>query len=115
MDLLYLNCDTCSDQTSFFNLYDASDFINNFGNTNYQQLFYRSYLYAENNTSPIENPQQIFVKNINPEGYYTINFFFIETSFSVLETIIVSEDSNGILLNNEGTFNLRNKSNATRN
>jgi len=121
------NCDIDNDQTSFFNLNDSFSFIDNPRDIEFQQVFYNSLLDAENNENPIDhseiyentqNPEQIFVKNINPDNCSSISSFFIETSYTVLDpidTMVVCEDSDDILSNNQGTFNLRTKSNAIRN
>lgn len=113
-------CDTDNDGTSFFNLENIGDKMNN-PNPEYEYTFYHSQNDAENDINPIPNhqtyqnqvnPEEIFVKITSPKGCVTISNFFIETTYTELgpiNPIYTCEDSDNVLNNGEGVFNIDNK------
>ena len=116
-DQVLIQCDSDNDGVSFFNLEEIGNKMNN-PNPDYEYYFYKTLNDATLNTNQIEdhetyqnqtNPEEIFVKIISPEGCESISNFFIEASYVVLDPIsnmYTCEDSDLILNNGEGTFNI---------
>lgn len=111
-------CDTDNDGVSVFNLENISDFISN-SNSEFQYSFYHDLQAALNNESPISNPnqysnrtnpEQLFVKVITDKGCPLVTSFFIENTYTTtttpLPTFYVCENSDAILNNSKGKFDL---------
>ncbi len=111
-------CDTDNDGISVFNLKNISDFVSN-SNSEFQYFFYHDMQAALTNESSISNPsnysnttnpEQIFVKIITDKGCSIVTSFFIENTYTTittqLPTFYVCENSDAILTNSIGTFDL---------
>src|SRR5690606_16479855 len=111
-------CDTDSDGIAFFNLNDIeSQIINASGND--QLLFYHTYNDALQDTNRIPNPEAyenqinpetIYVTLISPEGCSSINDFTLEATQATLGGIppmVTCEDSDNVVGNSLGVFDLR--------
>lgn len=111
-------CDTDNDGFSIFNLENISDFISN-ANFDFEYCFYNDSQDAQNDTNRIQNPNQyinrsnleeIFVKIITEKGCPLITSFFIEnrttTSTTQIPNFYICENSDGIMNNLEGQFDL---------
>jgi len=109
-------CDPNNNTTSFFNLENIGDKMNN-PNPDYEYAFHHNLNDAELSINPIQNPQtyqnqtnpeEIFVKITSPQGCVLISNFFIETTYTELAQInpiyACSENEDG-----EGKFNIDNK------
>ena len=113
-----LQCDPDNDGISTFNLLNIADKMNNPDNIEYDFTFYNTYedvidhSNAVTNTELYENtsnPQKLYVEIVSPEGCSTISDFFIESTYTqldALEGIVTCEDSDDVLNNGEGLFNL---------
>ncbi|MFY9241464.1 MAG: T9SS type B sorting domain-containing protein [Polaribacter sp.] len=113
-------CDISNDGVDVFDLYDIEDRITN-PNLNLELHFYRSLTNAQNDIDRIpnpnnfenqSNPQELFVRAISENGCENVSNFFIRTTFVDLGNIppmFVCEDSDGILNNGEGLFDLQRK------
>lgn len=120
-----IQCDSDNDGVSYFNLEEIGNKMNN-PNPDYEYYFYKTLNDATLDTNQIENhqtyqnqtnPEEIFVKIISPEGCESISNFFVESSYVVLDPIpnmYVCENSDNILNNGEGTFNIGQKENQIR-
>ncbi|UPQ80568.1 T9SS type B sorting domain-containing protein [Flavobacterium azooxidireducens] len=121
-----IQCDSDNDGVSFFNLEEIGNKMNN-PNPDYEYYFYKTLNDATLDTNQIEghetyqnqtNPEEIFVKIISLEGCESISNFFIESSYIVLDPIAnmyICEDSDNVLNNGEGTFNIGFKEDEIRN
>ncbi|WP_291117572.1 T9SS type B sorting domain-containing protein [Flavobacterium sp. UBA6135] len=121
-----IQCDSNNDGVSFFNLKEIGNKMNN-PSVDYEYFFYQTINDAISDTNQIENyeiyqnqtnPEEIFVKIISLEGCELISNFFLESSHIVLDPIAnmyVCEDSDNILNNGEGTFNIGFKEDQIRN
>ena len=116
-------CDIDNDGVSLFNLNDVQyGFVNNSQSDVYQFEFYTSLNDAQNQNNPItnsqqfqntSNPQQLFVNIETANGCISTDSFFIEVlnqNLEVLPPYIVCDDSDEILDNNIGRFDLYQKS-----
>lgn len=121
-----IQCDTDNDGISFFNLYTIEEKIPNPAKLPFELYFYNSYDDALNQINELQNPglfenqtnpQELFVKVVSQEGCITISNFFIETTYTALNDIEVMyscENSDNLLNNDEGLFNLKAKEEAIR-
>ncbi|HIC32062.1 MAG TPA: T9SS type B sorting domain-containing protein [Flavobacteriaceae bacterium] len=112
-------CDVDYDGISSFNLYDYSLYIENSENEEFEITFFNNYQDAVNNINPISNPnnyeneynlEEIHVRILSERGCLTISNFFLESNYFSLENIpttYVCEDSNDILDDLLGSFDLR--------
>lgn len=113
-------CDPDNDGRALFNLYAIEDQMID-AVSEYTFAFYNTLEDATNQINPIlnpesfenqNNPQQIFVQIENLEGCTSISNFFIEATYVSLGEIapmFTCENSDNILNNSIGTFNLRDK------
>lgn len=120
-------CDTDNDGVSFFNLYTIKEKMVNLANLEYEFDFYDTYDNALNDLNKISNaelyenlsnPQELFVKVVSEEGCFTISNFFLETTYTALDDIEVMyscENSDNLLNNAEGVFNLKAKEESIKN
>ncbi|GGK12001.1 hypothetical protein GCM10007962_02800 [Yeosuana aromativorans] len=114
-------CDTDNDGHGIFNLYNIEEKMSKRSNTDYEFYFYNTHDDAINDTNEIanpdeyenkSNPEELFVKIINPEGCITITNFFIETTYTVLDPIdpmFSCELSDDVYNNGVGAFDLKSK------
>lgn len=118
-------CDTDNDQVSYFNLENIGALMNN-PDPEYQYVFYHSMADALNDENAIENhyqylnqsnPEEIFVKITSTKGCISYSNFFIETTYTELgniSPIYACENSDDIVGNNIGKFDLDTKENHIR-
>ncbi len=122
-----IQCDSNTDGISIFNLYTIEEKISNARNIAYEFTFYNTYEDATNQVNEIQNPevfenktnpQEIFVKIMNPEKCAIISNFFLETTYTELDkiqeiyTCVTAADSEN---NPTGDFNLKLKETEIRN
>lgn len=100
-----------------FNLYNIKDFTDD-ANSDYSFSFYNSYFDAINNENVISNPElyestsvheEVFVRITSATKCITIGSFFLDnysTAMFQLDDIYTCENSDGIINNSEGQFNL---------
>jgi gliding motility-associated-like protein len=112
-------CDD-DDGTSYFDLSDIKNKIIA-QDLEYTYNFYESKVDAENNENKIPNPekyknkfnpQEIYVRISNRRGCYSFTSFLIETTnikTENIENMTACEDSDSIIGNSEGVFNLKYK------
>ncbi|WP_299111266.1 T9SS type B sorting domain-containing protein [uncultured Winogradskyella sp.] len=124
-DLELINCDTDTDGISVFNLFNIRESITN-PDLQEQLIFYETLNDAEQDTNPIDNPinytnttvnQEVFVRAINENECYSISSFFLNTVFVELTNIpdfYTCENSDDIVGDGNGTFDLDNISNTIR-
>jgi len=120
-----IQCDVNNNGINFFNLTDIKYNIIDYDLID-SMKFYLSHSYAVDNLNEIIDPEnyesssrkEIFFRIYNKKGCYTINSFFIETSFVELGNVLdyytcsLSENSTN---NNLGFFNLGEKRALIRN
>ena len=119
-------CDVLNNGESIFNLNTIDEKIPSYTDTD-SLFFYNSYQDALNDINPISdtdtyenssNPQELFVKIVTQNGCESISNFFIEAIYEelggIIATMYVCEDSDDILNNDEGLFNLRAKEGEIR-
>lgn len=116
-----MQCDTDNDGISFFNLNTIEEKVVNPTNLEYEFDFYDTYDDAINDLNKISNPelyenrsnpQELFVKVVSKESCFTISNFFLETTYTALNDIEVMyscENSDNLLNNAKGIFNLKAK------
>ncbi len=121
-----VQCDVNNDGIDYFNLNTITDKISQ-PNSDLTFYFYETQTDAEQDTNKIltpesyqnkMNPQIIYVRAVNKNDCYTIENFTIESSFVNIPAIapmIVCEDSDGIVNNNEGQFDIKTKKEDIRN
>ena len=119
-------CDLDNDGISNFNLNTVIDLIDD-GTPEHKLVFFNSLLDAQIENDSISapeaftntsNPQELFVKITSPEGCESISNFFIETTFTPLDAILpvyTCENSDNVLKDNQGLFNLAFKETELRN
>ena len=119
-------CDISNDGVDIFDLYDIEERITN-PNLEHQFYFYRTLAHAQNDTNRIpnperfeneSNPQEIFVRAISTNGCVSVSNFFIKTTFvqlGAINPIYTCEDSDNVVGNSEGYFDLRIKEREIRN
>lgn len=100
-----------------FNLFNVKDFTNDV-NSDYSFSFYNSYLDAVNDENVISNPElyesisvheEIFVRITSATKCTTIGSFFLDsyiTTMFQLDDVYTCENSDAIINNSEGEFNL---------
>ena len=111
-------CDNDNDGFSIFNLKNISDFISN-ANSEFEYYFYMSLLDAQNDENRILNPinytnrfnsEEIFVRIVTENDCPLITSFIIEsvtTTPSIqLPNFYTCENSDNVMNNSEGTFDL---------
>ena len=120
-------CDPDDDGYSVFNLYNIKEKMTNSNDEDFDFQFYHTYndaiiendsLINASNYINQSNPEEIFVKITSAKGCSAISNFFLETTYTELEditAIVTCENSDDILNNDEGRFNLRSKENEIRN
>ena len=109
-------CDVDNDGQSVFNLENIKSFITD--GSEFEYTFYHSSTDAISEIDSIQNPlsyenianpEQIFVKMVTPNGCTSIANFSLENytpNIQPIQDFFVCEDSDGIINNAEGTFNL---------
>ncbi len=120
-----IQCDVNNDGVDYFNLYNINHKISQPG-SDLTYHFYETKADAEKDTNRITtpesyqnktNPQLIFTRAINKNDCYSIETFSIESSFvniPAINPMIVCEDSDGIINNNIGLFNIKAKKDEIR-
>jgi PKD repeat protein len=110
-------CDSDNDGISNFSLNTIIDFVEE-GTSEYELDFYYSRSDAEIDLGKIQNdtifentsnPQELYVKITSPKGCISFSNFFIQTTFTPLDNlnpIYTCEDSDSVLNNGEGLFDL---------
>lgn len=113
-------CDNDNDGFSVFNLQNIKDHADDINN-DYTYTFYNSMADLVNEINPIQNyqqytntsnPEEIFVKIVSAKGCVTRTSFFLvnnQTNILPISTIYVCENSDGVLNNSKGKFNLGEK------
>lgn len=119
-------CDLDNDGISNFNLNNVIDFVEE-GTPEHLLSFYNSQTDAENDLNVLpnpqlfentSNPQELFVKITSPQGCVSISNFFVETTFTPINEIAPSytcENSDAVLNDNQGLFDLASKEMEIRN
>ena len=115
-----IQCDVNNDGVDYFNLYNINNKIS-LPNSDLTYHFYETKLDAAKDTNRITNPesyqnkanpQLIFTRATNKNNCYSIENFSIESSYinvPTLKPMIVCEDSDGIINNNIGLFDIKAK------
>jgi len=118
-------CDLDSDGISIFNLNTIKDLVNNH-DPDFKYTFYKNLQDALDEVNKIENPdvyqniinpEQIFVNIISKYGCLSTSSFFINASYtelSSISTLYTCENSDDVLDNSEGKFDLSSKSNEIK-
>lgn len=119
-------CDLDNDGISNFNLKNVIDLIED-ATPDFSLNFYNSRNDAENDLDEIENaevfenttnPQELFVKITSPQGCISVSNFYVETTFTPINEIApiyTCEDSDSVLNDNQGLFDLASKEMEIRN
>lgn len=120
-----IQCDVNNDGVDYFNLYNINTKISQ-SNSDLTYHFYETKLDAAKDTNRITNPesyqnktnpQLIFTRATNTNNCYSIENFSIESSYinvPTLKPMIVCEDSDGVINNNIGLFDIKVKKEEIR-
>jgi len=121
-----IQCDSNTDGISMFNLNTIRDKITN-PDLSEELIFYETLTDAEQDSNRILDPtnytnyiidQEIFVRVVNENNCWSINSFFLKTVFSEprnISDIVVCDDSDSVLGDSIGYFNLNEIQEGIRN